>query len=270
MRVQPGLVNSQNYARSLGEAAYPELWRGILSAGIPAISAGSVKVYDFSQYKKQFAVTGSGYSWDQVAGYPAFSVTGATYYAMTLPRVTTTAYTVVAWLTMQGSGNNDPIGGDWYSYFRIFGNAARTYAYIYNTSAGIFAQAYITPTLAANQYYQLAVVADDAGTDGYLRTYYDGRLYNQVGSKTGTLRSVGTVHVGAGVPTGGYANYTGKITGAIVYDRALTTNEVAQLYTLGPTGWLAKKQRRSFFGFGGAVAPPASRSGDLLLLGVGT
>lgn len=227
------------------DAEHPHLWRGVLAAGIPALGTLGTRVFNPSPWRRHWSITGSGYSWDQVAGYPAFSVTGATYYAMTLPRVTTTAYTVVAWLTMQGSGNNNPIGGDSYSYLQIFGNTARTYCYAYNTSAGIFAQAYITPTLAANQYYQLAVVADDAGTDGYLRTYYDGRLYSQVGSKTGTLRSLGTVYVGAGVPTGGFYNYTGKITGAIVYDRALTSPEIADLYAIGPTGWLARRRRVS-------------------------
>ena len=285
MRVQSGLVNSQNYARSLGEAAYPEFFRNLVGAWIPGLNPrGGSTLFDISGRGYNGTLTDMDPTTDWVVSEKGLAIDlDATNDDINLGSIgllrSKSQFTVVSWFKQanagtfyrsiissgqSGDGVNRTVAfmtlfasGDSGFYF----GSAVGYGY---TAGGVF---------PSNEWHCGGWTFNGFGSANAdrLKIYKNGvdLPLTFSGTVPSITHSQNYAHkIGAEHPTA--PSFNGQMAGVLLWHRPLTQREHALLYTLGPTGWLAKKQRRSFFGFGGAVTPPASRSGDLLLLGVGT
>jgi hypothetical protein len=84
--------------------------------------------------------------------------------------------------------------------------------------------------LAANTWYFLTATEETVGNQKTLRVYVDGVLVNEVITNTVINYSTTNMFLNIGAVDSGWQLFNGIIDEAFVYDRALATNEVAELY----------------------------------------
>ncbi len=226
---------SQGFASHAGESENPGLWRGLAGLWMPSLGPTGVTLRDWSGYGNHGTLTNMDPATDWVATEKGWALNFAgpgqnEYVAATTSDVLapTSGVTCSAWVRLETAGDpyggiiHGPHDGDSSSYIMGVHNDRKPY-FTFREGASwntIYADAAVT----LGEWFHVAGTWDGAGDVIYI----NGAL--QADTDTGTSINYGAQNqpLTLGKYTTGESD--GDIISAAVWDRALTPNEIQQLY----------------------------------------
>lgn len=239
------------YSRALSATEIATLYRSgskIENAGQNSrITNGLVGLWSFNGYDYNSASTtaevldrsGQSYNGDNIGAAPAagkvgqaLSFDGTNDYVNLPTMQDTSGYTESMWIYMRASGGflftNDVCGSSWRS-------SANTATWYTRLVGGGTRDDFNLPALTANQWTHLVFTYD--GITDVKRIYKDGQLEATKNPTTHGAGSLGltatTCHYLGTTSGGGIIYFNGLIDEVRVYNRALSADEVKQLYNMG-------------------------------------
>jgi len=237
MAVKPSFQNG--FARSAGESAYPDLWKGLVGAWIPAIGPTGGKLYDLSPYGNHGTLTNMDPATDWVVGQKGYALDfdgSNDYVAIADPAngsldVGTGDFTLSIWI--RPNVNNA-------RFLSKGGFANLTAGYVLNLKVGN------TVELECSNGTTRPISASGGSVtvDGIAWTHVVAVVDRNVGYKVylnGSVSFSGSVdtssdnfnssqNLNIGRRSDGSDYHTGCIGATYIFKRALSANEVAQLY----------------------------------------
>ena len=211
----PGLAGIHHYAFNEGSGT-----TAADSVGNAALSLVNGAGWTTGKFGSALAVNGNGQFAD--AGKALLQTTDANY-------------SVSAWVKLNAAGGAfqtiaSQDGADTSVFFLQYSGADKTFAFSF---ASVRALSSIG-TPVPGQWYHLVGVRDIAA--GKLSIYVDGKLSGSVGVLGNSTPTTGNFVIGRGKFNGGPVDYlNGAVDETRLYDRALSSDEVATLYADGPT-----------------------------------
>jgi len=233
------------------ESAYPELWDGVVGYWAPCLGPTGTRLFDVSRFHNWGTLTNMDAATDWVidGGQYALDFDGTNDYvgcgtaSVLNPRIITYS----AWIKPNAQSN---------SYNQIMGWDAGGSVTVVSTmllKSNLKLAWYVaggpygtydgngTYTLSTGKWQHIVMLCGPAAAQGYV----DGNLDLSV--------SGGTASQGAGefwiAGQNGYASryFNGQIADVVVWNRALTANEIRSLYNLGRGGMLERRRRRRVY-----------------------
>lgn len=227
------------------ESAYPQLWDGVVGAWCPSLGPTGDRLHNLSRYNNWGTLTNmtSATDWLLSAGQYALNFSGTRRVATTQAIISGTQnFTLSAWVYPTGTTTYRTVCGNY-----GVGNTTGVQITIWPAAGSVPANA---PTL----YYGATAISGTTGAtanawnhvaatrSGNAVTIYLNGV--QVGSGTNAA-SVGATQnwaIGQG-PDNTSEPMIGYIDDHPVYQRALTPNEIQQLYLLGRAGMYERRRR---------------------------
>ncbi len=277
--LHPLHVTWDDVAWDSGDAEYPEFLEGLAGAWVPAIGNTGNYLFDVSGRGNNGTLTNMDPATDWVStNYGPVLDFDATNDHVGLGTVgllkTRSQFTLMSWFlqnnaatfyraimshSQSGDGPNRLLAfmtlvasGDSALHFGTAG-----YGY---TASGVF---------PASEWHHGTWVYDGTKSTNADRAKIFKNGIEQALSFSGTIpatthsqnyaHTIGAEHATA--PT-----FNGRIAGTLLWHRPLTPGEIQQMYSLGPTGWLARRRRRTYFDVGGAPPPTVRKTWRALTL----
>lgn len=258
----------QHYATH-DESEYPHLWRGVVGAWAPCLGPSGTRLHEHSgranwgtltnmDAATDWVVDGGQYALD-FDGVNDFVVAGASGY------LGLNVLTVSCWIRATGAQGNfkavvgNYLNASWASWAintHTYGDQ-RLKFYIYNGSSDFLVEL----TGAMNGDWRLLVgVATTSNVFGYV----DGRL-------TGTNTRSGTIAYNSATAKfeiGAYDNslwWAGRVSDVFVWSRALSANEIRELWEIGRGGMYTPRRRRRAYSFGPSFLAAWARGSNVIL-----
>lgn len=243
----PGLPQptwKQGFARSAGESAYPNLWKGLVGAWEPGLGpTGTTTLHDVSGFKHNGTLNGSMTSADWVVsdGRYALEFDGVDDHVDAgdpsdgrfdlSPHGSIAFWYNPANLNAQNIIEKADGGSNQAGTYSIF-----IYASIIRVNIGdgtsFNSATFSTSELSTDIWQHIAGVWDGSK----VRFYLDGVERASVNQTITPLAVNASLLFGKGLKAGGSANFSGKLDDICVYNRGLSPNEIRQLYTIGRGG----------------------------------
>jgi hypothetical protein len=263
---------ARGIARSAGESAYPNLWKGLLGLWAPHVGhQGITTLKDFSGFGRHGTLTGSMDNADWVVHHRGHALDlDGTDDGVNLPNVPeltpTNALSIVVWYrhdvsTTQPLVQRFAAGADTVDPYMLQSRA---------TGANLFVRfaldtGAVTNVDSGGNQNNLVNWKLAAGTyDGATQMAYHGHqggLFFASAAKTGSMtENTGNVSIGRS----NTVFFNGMVSFAAIYDRALTHSEIQQYWR----GASPLARRRFILGKTPAVAPGGTKGG-LALMGMG-
>jgi lysophospholipase L1-like esterase len=213
----------------------------MMSLYLPFEGGAGNALLDFSGNELSGAAS-SGAAWNQTAGHDghgAFVFDGSTEaeidYGAIMPQG---AYTKTAWVKRTGTGNNNIISGDQSHAF--WAPASQSYRLSAGHSPGYTIHVEDTEPLALNTWYFVAVSYDPLVHDGQMILYKNGIPVDLATSVPSHAGSDQRVWIGAFNDAN---NWGGTIDDARVYPLALSADQIARMYAVGPNAISSSETR---------------------------
>ena len=241
------------YARSQGESAYPNLWKGLIRAFPTSLGqTGLTTLFDFSPYRKHgtFNAT-SNADWQYSQKGLVLDYDGANdrvglgtglMYGLT-------RFSVSAWIRSTDlTGNNGiftcwPSAGNLSVLLRTSGANLQFFLYTTGQAGGTFT------TVSTNTWYHVVCTYD--GTT--MRMYINGILDDTTFAQSGAIGQTDVATTIGGDASFSEGSWQGQIGDVFVWNREITATEAMQLYL----GASPLTLRRRFFGAAGSAVVPA-------------
>ena len=238
-------------ARNASEAAYPHLRRGLVGAWVPSLGVTGATLRDVSGGGNHGDMSAKSIATDWQQGGEGWSV----YYPQTSGEQTfcgndsalnpRDALSMAVWMKADATASTYQwvIARDDNALGRSFAFGPR-YALDSKLWLQINGGSTLVSSSAVSKSEWHHVAATGSASTGW-RIYLDGKLD---GSRSFVLPSAttGQTTIGGRSYIGSEGVFKGLIADAMLYSRVLTQIEIAQLYRLGPGGWLARKRRRVY------------------------
>lgn len=228
------------FAKSAAEAAYPELWQGLVGAWSPCLNPrGGTTLYDWSGRANHGTLTNMDPATDWVlsGGRPALDFVTDDF--VSIPNASWLHIlgdiTIESWLTVRSVSGFPYIvnrSGSASSLHYLLGvNDNRIRFYSRGTEVSVSSAGY-TGSL-------LHVVATVTGSR--MDLYANGKAV-ATGTRTGTQEYNGTVEIGVVPWVGSYIDAV--IHEVLTYNQSTSASTVSQKFRLGPGGWAERRRKR--------------------------
>ena len=240
---------AKGFARHRSQSAFPGLWQGLIGAWVPSLGPTGLAIYNWSRHQNAGVLTSMDAATDWVVdqrGY-ALDYDGSDYVLMGGDSVLEPpgAISISVWVKstdasaahLVSKGSTDAGFAVGYA---VFMNAG-TFALVIRGLTTTFVNSMVAPS---GEWQYLACVYD--GSD--LLFYVDGELANSVAA-TGTISHAGALHLSRWERAGSPSYWTGIMQDVLIYDRALTHNEVSIMF-LGASPFVLRRRNLA-----SAVAP---------------
>jgi len=261
---------TQGFARSAAESAYPNLWRGLVGAWLPSLGPTGATLRDVSGRGNHGTLTSMDPATDWVMTEKGWAVNfpdATDYVAIGNPvslQMPTGGLSVFAWINTptsengQGIVNKGAIFASGLNYgLGILSN--NLYWQSRTASAGIWT--FGTSFTTTNAWAFVGGTWDGTASAGGARIWVNGQQKNQATPSATTIETGADLRFGLG--TLGTFDFEGMMGPVFIYNRALSPNEIQQLY-IDP---LAPARLRRWVPVGTAAAPPSFAGSNLVLGG---
>jgi len=262
--VQPSY--KENYARNSGESAFPNLWKGLIGAWVPALGPTGSTLFDWSGFKNNGTLTLMEPINDWVIGgnplLPGYvldfdgSNDTVDMGDLTIWDGLTTASWVL-WIRKFTTAFDDVFLGKWddgvsSTFLMEFDDGVSFDAEVFiaeiETSGGAARAEIPTATFEDNQWYHVAVVFDGGGAANAdrLKFYVDGLQltlnFPATAIPTSLINSTAPFQIGGNTDLG--RHLPGQIAEVRAYNRALRSDEIVQDYQV-PLAPFRLRQRKT-------------------------
>ena len=231
------------------ESAFPELWDGVVGAWAPCLGPTGSRLHDMSRRANWGTLTNMDNATDWVVrdGQYALDFDGSNDVVRnTTPNITlTTQATFSCWMRFTGSGG-------FRSAFGLYASATGNYMVLttlnnvpyteLRTSTGAIGLGIGgTGFDTRNQWLHLVTFY----TNSLAQMYVNGTLFAQDTTSRGTFGAITIIDVGDG---GNFSlPFLGTVDDCVIWNRALSQNEIRQLYQLGRGGMYQRRRRRRLY-----------------------
>jgi len=255
------------FARSRYESAYPEMWNRLVLAVAPLLGATGDNIIDWSGHRNDGALTNTVWG----AGALDFNGTSSIINCgndSILEPVAEQAYSICAWAKVDTQDtdrqffvtkDNDTLDGRFQLRMDATDDSpANIPTFFLLTSGPTFNTIEGATALVTGRWHFICATWDGST----LRLYLDGISDATPLATTGTWASDGGVDLIIGASDTPSNYFDGKIEQVLVYNRCLTPNEVAWLYT-NPKGLFIRNPHRVGFV---AAAPAATFTPQVIFI----
>jgi hypothetical protein len=228
------------------ESAYPELWDGVVGAWCPSLGPTGLRLHDHSRRNNWGTLTNmdAATDWTVSGGQYALDFDGVDDYVR-VPSVPQWR-AVSAWVSLTTTGVLQMIADGYNGTpddrgFLLFADASGKARIDGRNSTGTYrSSGASTTTITGVGWVHLVGQYSDR-----LQIYVNGVLESQTASALTAFSTMPDLNIGAlgfaGLPESGYVN--GRIDNVVLYDRALSANEIQRLYLLGRGGMYQRRRR---------------------------
>lgn len=230
------------FARSVSESAYPQLWRGLVGAWVPALGQTGLQLRDVSGRGNHGTLTNIDPATDWVVterGY-ALDFDGSDDEVLVPANLTSSAFSFSSWVyprtTGEGGGGRVTEGkhsSDNFSSFLLMNASEPGFTNAWRATmrmSTVSADSYSDNTVSFNTWQHLVFTYNDNG-DRKIRLYKDGKevtyTLQEVGS--GTI-DPGGAELRIGNRKNGDKTFDGFIDDVHIYNRTLTPEEILLTY----------------------------------------
>jgi len=256
----------QGYARSVGESAYPELWRGLLASFVPVLGPTGTTLFDWGQLR-QHATTFTnmdGSNWELSGTLPGYALRfngtdelvdiGTSHYDAIRDTPNQSNSFIVRFAPDGTNDVTDTIfnyeSGSDDTYISMKDQFSDRGLHVRNGgSTDVFAHPF-TPVV--NQWYHVVMTFNDS--DDSLITYLDGI---EVDNTDAGVEGLGPVTSGNLGSADGVAHWGGLIAEYYVYNRVLTPAEVRWSYQYLLAPFILRRRVVGFVAAAAAARPKA-------------
>jgi len=247
------------------ESAFPEYWDGVVGAWCPSLGPTGGRLHDHSRFVNWGTLTNmdNATDWPISSGQYALDYDGTNDF-VSIGRIS--AYDSTRWRTLSAwvnarsfdspSNYNDIIGCDFIGGTRewVMAVARGPTSASGGIGCGIFGTgggeigAETSRIILTDQWTHLCVTQDGSYTFGGFAMYINGKPQTLTNTSSGTFTAprVGTNALRIGIrpgPGGQDLHWNGLIDDTTIWQRALTANEVRDLYLLGRAGMYERRRR---------------------------
>ena len=236
----------QNFA-TFDKSEYPHLWNGVVGAWCPSLGPTGTRLHDVSGKGNWGTLTNmdAATDWTVSGGQYALDFDGTNDYVR-VPSVPQWR-AVSAWVALNTTGVFQMVADSYNASpdnrgLLLAADASGKAVFDGRDSTGTYrSSGASTTTITGIGWVHLFGQYSDR-----LQIYVNGVLESQTATALTAFSTMPDLNIGAlsfaGLPESGYLN--GRIDDVVLYDRALSANEIRQLYQLGRGGMYTPRRRR--------------------------